>query len=305
MVFAKIGDSSGVGFAIPSAKICDFVRTSGFRVSFSPPVLTESASTLRVLVDPMAANLQSKIGTVVLSGGNTQERRASFQAHGDELIAFFEIGQSEIEAAARDQLRATLTFTGGGEPDVRRAFRIRAASGLRRVHAEDVGAPSELKSQAGGSMPTLSGGLKGQRVEPSKGKATLVISDQMMQQIDEWRFSETWYEHLPNDTERNLALKYDKALYALYRLLVHEKSMLSMERSKSTVEDRPDCFEMLTKEGDAKRRVLTLQQKIKEYSLCRCDNTWWRCSEAPCPADKPWEEDRIQGFFDTIRCREL
>jgi S1-C subfamily serine protease len=306
MVFAKIGDSSGVGFAVPIQEIQSFLRTSGFRVAFAPPVLTSASTTLRVTVDPIVADLSKRAGTVTLSGGNISEQRAVFQSRGGQLVAVLQVDSDAVSAAARNLLRATLTFTGGSEPEVQRVFRVRAAANERaKAEAEATtatAAPTEIDTRKSGAMSSLSGGFKDDRGQAPKKKASVVISDQTMQQIDEWRFSEKWYQHLAEGMERQVALQYDRAIYDLYRLLVKEKSILSLERSRHTVESRPDCEQMKAKEEEAKNLVLGLQSNLQELGLCRCNNTWWRCDAAPCPDDKPWEEDEIVGIFDRIRC---
>jgi S1-C subfamily serine protease len=303
MVFAKIGESSGVGFAVPIQEIQLFLQTSGFRVAFAPPVLTENAQTLRVTVDPIVAKLNNRTGTVTLRGGNISEQRAVLHNRGGQLIAIFSVDSAMVSAAAQDLLRATLTFTGGDEPEVERVFRVRAAANVRVESATaEPATGNELDTSQSRGMSSLSGGFKDDINQTSKKKASVVISDQTMQQIDEWRFSEKWYKNLPEGKTRQVALQYDRALCDLYRLLVKEKTALSLERSEHTVKSRPDCLQMKAKEEEAKNLVLGLQEDIRELGLCRCGDTWWKCDAAPCPAEKPWEEDDIVGIFDGIRC---
>ncbi|MCW8985946.1 MAG: serine protease [Thermoanaerobaculales bacterium] len=302
MVFAKIGDSSGVGFAVPVQEIGSFLNTSGYRVAFAPPVLTSTSTTLRITVEPIITDLSKRTGTITMSGGNITEQRAVLQARGGQLIAILNIDSDAVSAAARDLLRATLTFTGGGEPEVRRVFRVRAAANERAKAEAEATTATEIDTRQTGTMSSLSGGFKDDRGQANKKKASVVITDQTMQQIDEWRFSQRWYQNLAEGKERQTALRYDRALYDLYRLLVKEKGLLSAERSWDAIEDRPDCKELKAKEIEAKTLVLVLQREIQELGLCRCGNTWWKCDAAPCPTEKPWEEDKIVGIFDRIQC---
>jgi S1-C subfamily serine protease len=307
MVFAKIGDSSGVGFAVPAQEIQSFLRTSGFKVAFAPPVLTSTSTTLRVTVDPIVADLSGRTGTVILSGGKTTDQRAVLQSRGGQLMAIFQIDSLAVASAAENLLRATLTFTGGSEPEVKRVFRVRAAANERARAAAEMAASeeaTEIDTRKAGPMSSLSGGFKDDIADAPKKKASVVISDQTMQQIDEWRFSETWYQNLAEGIERQVALQYDRAFHALYRLILKEKGLLSTAHSWDAVEDRPDCKEMKVKEYEAKNLVGALQMRVQGLNLCRCGNTWWKCDVAPCEADKPWEKEKIVGIFDRVQCSE-
>jgi S1-C subfamily serine protease len=294
VVSAKVG-SDGIGFAIASDQVREFVLKKGYRVEYRPPTILDSTKEIAVRLESDLIELAKVKGALTVGGGETPNVSSPLRPDGRGLTARVALTGRPASDAARGVLRARIELQRDDGQSVGRVFRLYDAVGKTTVQADgsldddaDAGTgDTEVVDSSRSQGLGLSGGKFGAARSSGDGSGSAaVISDELMAKINEFRFDDRHYEGLPKEYMREMAERYDRKGYDLYRALTR---YIRRDRSKRSAEADARA-EMQKLIGDLR----ALQGELRKDDICRCGPRWLLCAEADCSdPEKPWIEDDL------------
>lgn len=302
VVTARVG-SGGVGFAVSAARVRAFILTKGYKVRFQPAVVVHTTEVLVARLESGLIDLQSMKGSFSVGGGETPDTSSPFRWNGHVLEARVDLVPSSSSDAAEGLLRGRIDLSRDGGKPVSRVFRLNGKSSSRRVSSSrssgdptlTAGGGSEIDSSAGSKPLGLGGGkFGGARSTSGAGEPGVMISDEVMAEIQEYKFSEELYAELPEFSDRSLAEQYDRTSYELYRLLVKFNQRDRWNRDKSD-RIRGEIESVLSE-------MSKMQSALRGQEICRCGSKWKLCSDTTChKPEKPWLEDDLSEIRKAIK----
>jgi hypothetical protein len=292
VVTAKVG-TDGIGFGVSSDRVREFITGHGYKVEFQPQVIVDDTKRLVVRLESSLIDLQTMDGEFSVSGGKTPDTSVPFVWNGRTLEACVELGQTSSSDAAEGMLRGSIGLTDQSGREVTRVFRLRGttsrATGSR---ARPSGLVSESPASAELGMPAqnrpsaLGGGVFAEaKASPRQSSNGVMISDELMAEIQKYKFSPEQYEALPFEGRRSLAEQYDRLLYDLYRKVVRFQ-----QRDRR---DYSTASQLRREIEDLLGQLTSLQSKIREFDMCRCGWKWKQCDDESChdKEERPWVDD--------------
>ena len=302
VVTAKVG-TDGIGFAVSSGRVRDFILSKGYTVQFQPTVIVDSTRTLVVRLESGLINLEAMAGEFGVGGGQTPDTSASLKWNGYALEARVDLPPSSPADAAEGLLRGRIELSRETGQPVSRVFRLRGKTSERRSDrsasrgstTSAAGGTTEIDNSATLQPLGLGGGkFSGARASGGGGEPGVMISDELMAEIQEYKFTEERYAELPFQGRRSLAEQYDRTSYEFYRAIVRFDHRDRYDR-RTTTKLREELDGLLD-------QLAKMQTHLREYEMCRCGSKWKQCSNETCyDGEKPWVEDDLGEIRRAIK----
>lgn len=302
VVSIKVG-TDGIGFAIASEQVRRFVMGKGYSVEFQPTVITDSTRRVAVRLESQLIDLQGMTGKLTISGENIPDGTAPLQWDGHGLRAGVDLVENAAYEAAEGLLTARIELRQPEQRPAVRLFRLNGQSSTQRMRNQDPFTAREASANSSAaapkppqSSPVILGGGKfdAARSKTQVGKPAVVISDELMAKIQEYKFSEERYADLPYVSWRDLAEEYDRTFYDLYRAVVR-----FYQRDRSNRDVTRSLRNQINSFID---KLRTMQPHLEKNDMCRCGSKWRSCSDEACnDPEKPWVDDDLSEIRSAVR----
>jgi S1-C subfamily serine protease len=300
VVFAKVGES-GLGFAIASALVTDFIHTRGYRVRMSPPAINQTSTVLNVNLESTLVPLHTWSGSATLDGGETAAVTERLVPIATGLRVAIPLGRTAAADAGNGLLRVSVDLVTSEGTTVSRVFRVRG--GDTRLHAaQSTGATGDtpVEDEVDSAEPRAFGGLTGGRMSAARSESDgsdneisigTVSADSLLSELREELSKPDRYTSISEVAHVTLAKRYDKAMYDLAKLGLRAQNTRSRTQLRLYAQD---FMNMVT-------NLEVIQARLRKADLCRCSETWKLCTD-PLPNEcaQPWVEDDLTELREIL-----